>query len=227
MNHSNSIKSWPTQERPREKLLDLGAQALSDAELLAILLRSGTRKLTAIDLARLLLTHFGGLSALLHAPISELMDIDGMGPAKATQLKSVAALAQRQLKQEFKKKTYLHSSKVTQDYLRLCYQHIQNEVFSCIFLDTQLGVLAIEDLFVGSINQSHVYPREVVARCLQHGASAVIFAHNHPSGICEPSQADIAITQRLTKALEMIDIRVLDHLIIGEEIFSFADKNLL
>lgn len=222
-----SIKHWPKNERPREKLFKLGEKSLSDAEILAILLRTGSQHLSAVDLARQMLNRYGSLSALLNADAQQLLKEPCLGPAKVASLKAAQELAQRQLQEPLIKQPSIQSSKAAKEYLRLRYKGLQQEVFSCLFLDAQFALIKVEDLFFGTVNQSHVYPREVVKQCLKYNASAVIFSHNHPSGIAEPSQADIAITQQLRDALKNIDIEVVDHLIVGDTVFSFADKGYL
>ena len=223
-----SIKNWPASERPREKLLDNGASALSDAELLAIFLRHGTRGRTAVDVARELLTVFGSLGGILSAGPEQFCAHPGMGPGRYVQIKAVLELAQRHMREKLERSDALTSSELTREYLRARMRDYQREVFTCLYLDNQHRVVALEELFHGTIDGAAVYPREVVKRCLHNNAAAVIFAHNHPSGIAEPSQADIAITRRLTQALNTIDVRVLDHMVVGDsEVVSFAERGLL
>lgn len=222
------IKDWPEGERPREKLLSLGAAHLSDAELLAIFLRTGVAGSTALDIGRSLLQQFGSLGGILMARQEEFCQQPGLGPGKYALFQSVLELAQRHMKERLDNTDALTSSELTREYLRFRLGGYQHEVFACLYLDNQHRVLAMEELFRGTIDGAAVYPREVVKRCLYNNAAAVIFAHNHPSGIAEPSQADIAITNRLRRALETIDVRVLDHMVVGrKEVVSFAERGML
>ena len=220
-----SINHWPKAERPREKLLSLGPQALSDAELLAIFLRSGTRELNAVELARGLIQEFGGLRRLLRADKNRVCATRGLGPAKYAQLQGVLELARRHLAEPLQHGLALKDPAETRTYLnaRLCdYAH---EVFACLFLDSRHRLIVYEELFRGTIDGATVHPREVVRRALQLNAAAVILAHNHPSGVAEPSEADRRITRRLKEALGLVDIRVLDHLVIGDQAsVSFAER---
>ncbi|HEY6530576.1 MAG TPA: DNA repair protein RadC [Cellvibrionaceae bacterium] len=223
-----AIKDWPANERPREKLLTLGAVALSDAELLAIFLRTGISGKSAVDLAREQLAHFGSLRALLAADLNAFCRAEGLGPAKFTQLQAVVEMARRHLAESLSERCVLTSPQAVKRYLTAQLRHRPAEAFACLFLDNQNRLIVFETLFQGTIDGASVYPREVVRRVLAHNAAAVIFAHNHPSGISEPSRADHAITQRLKDALALIDVRVLDHLIIGEqEPLSFAEQGWL
>jgi DNA repair protein RadC len=223
-----AISDWPHQERPRERLIARGASVLSDAELLAICLRCGIRGRSALDLARQALGHFGNLSRLFDSGLTELREIDGFGPGKYALLQAALELSRRQLQEDMQKGEVLASSRATRGYLRARFKSRKQEIFSCIFLNNQHHVVTIEELFNGTIDGAAVYPREVVKRCLHHNAAAVIFAHNHPSGIAEPSRADIDITRRLQAALETIDVRVLDHFVVGDpEVVSFAERGLL
>ncbi|MAO40503.1 MAG: hypothetical protein CMK70_09835 [Pseudohongiella sp.] len=222
------IKDWPAGERPREKLLAGGPSGLSDAELLAVLLRTGTRGQTALDVARRLLVEFGSLSAILTATLDEFCSCDGLGPGKYVQFQAVLELARRYMAERLMEADALTNSELTRDYLRARMRDYPHEVFACLYLDNQHRVTAMEELFKGTIDGAAVYPREVVKRCLHNNAAAVIFAHNHPSGLAEPSQADIAITNRLKLALNTIDVRVLDHVVVGRgEVVSFAERGLL
>ncbi len=219
------IKHWPKAERPREKLLTAGPQALSDAELLAIFLRSGTRGLSAVELARGLIRDFGGLRRLMRADQNSLCATPGLGPAKYAQLQAVLELARRHLAEPLQHGQALNDPAETRRYLnaRLC-DHA-SEVFACLFLDTRHRLIVYEELFRGTIDGATVHPREVVRRALQHNAAAVILAHNHPSGVAEPSDADRRITRRLQEALALVDIRVLDHLVVGDQVsVSFAER---
>lgn len=222
------ITDWPAAERPREKLLERGAGALSDAELLAIFLRTGVTGLSAVDLARQLLADFGGLRPLLEAGREEFCRGHGLGDAKYVQLQAVLEMARRHLAEMLQRSDALTSPGAVRDYLASQLRHRRREVFCCLYLDTQHRVIAFEELFEGTLNAASVYPREVVQAALQKNAAAVILAHNHPSGVSEPSQADIWITERLTKALELVDIKVLDHMIVGEgAALSFAEQGMI
>ena len=223
-----TIIQWPKEERPREKLLSNGATHLSSAELLAIVLHTGCRGKSALQLARELLIQFGGLGALLAAETQTLCQSPGLGSAKAARLQAVQELAQRLVLEEMQSGELLSSSAATRRYLLSKYRHTDYEVFSLIFLNNQHHVVKFEEMFRGTIDGAAVYPREVVKRCLDLNAAAVIFAHNHPSGIAEPSPADRAITGRLKQALSTIDVRVLDHFIVGaNEVVSMAERQLL
>ncbi|MCG6863462.1 MAG: DNA repair protein RadC [Chromatiaceae bacterium] len=223
-----SITEWPEEERPREKLLARGAQALTDAELLAIFLRTGVSGKSAVDLARDLLAELGGLKGLFSANEKGFLAIKGLGKAKYAQLQAVLALSRRYLEEEIKDRDLLTSPEATRAYLKARLHHHAREVFACVFLDNRHRVIRCEELFLGTIDGASVHPREVVRRALELQAAAVIFAHNHPSGVTEPSQADVRITQRLKDALALIEVRVLDHLIVGEgDATSFAEQGLL
>ena len=223
-----SIKHWPHLERPREKLLARGAQFLSDAELVALFLGTGSRGRTAVDLARDLLGEFGGLGQLLSASLQQLCDINGLGPAKASQLLAILELARRQLLENLERGLVLDSAETTKRYFHYHLGPRHREVFSCLFLDSQHTVICCEDLFWGTIDGASVHPREVLIRVLHHNAAAVIFAHNHPSGVAQASQADRRITERLVEALGLIDVRVLDHIVVGSgEQLSFAERGLI
>ncbi len=223
-----AISDWPLSERPREKLLAQGAQSLSDAELLAIFLRTGTAGSSALDLARGLLTEFGNVRGILEAGQEAFCAQRGMGASKFAQLQAALELTQRHMLQTLQRTDCLTSSALTRTYIRARMRSYTREVFLCLFLDNQHRVIAQEELFYGTIDGSMVHPREVVRRCLHHNAAALIFAHNHPSGVAEPSQADISITRRLKNALALIDIRTLDHLVVGDgEVTSLAERGLL
>lgn len=222
------ITDWPAEERPREKLLQRGPGALTDAELLAIFLRIGTRGKTAVDLARELLSQFGSLRALLDADLEQFCQGNGLGSAKYAQLQAVLEMARRHFAEILKHGDALTSPEATRAYLSAQLRGYEYEVFACLFLDNQHRIIKLEELFRGTIDGASVYPREVVKRALFHNAAAVIFAHNHPSGISEPSQADKQITEKLKKALGLIDIRVLDHFVVGEgEPYSFAEHGII
>lgn len=211
-----SIRDWPAAERPRERLLEQGAISLSDAELLAIFLRTGVAGKSAVDLARHLLHRFGSLRSLLEADQLTFTRQLGLGPAKYALLQAVLEMARRHLAEKLHRQSALESPLVVRDYLKSMLRHEPHEVFGCLFLDTKHRVLAFEVLFQGSIDSTTVYPRQVLKRTLAHNAAAVILCHNHPSGISEPSPADRVVTRRLQEALELIDVRVLDHFIVGE-----------
>ncbi len=220
-----TIKDWPAEERPREKLLSRGAGALSDAELLAIFLRTGCAGKSAVDLARDLLVGFGSLRALLEATQSEFCGAMGLGAAKYAQLQAVLEMARRHLAEQLQQRDALTSVAAVRAYLTQQLRHRQQEVFCALLLDNQHRLLNFLELFQGTIDGASVYPREVVKTVLAHNAAAVIFAHNHPSGVAEPSQADRSITDRLCNALSLVDVRVLDHLVIGEgDAVSFAER---
>ncbi|MDH4764716.1 DNA repair protein RadC [Pseudomonas sp. CBMAI 2609] len=223
-----SIKDWPAQERPREKLLAQGAQALTDAELLAIFLRTGVAGKSAVDLARQLLGEFGSLRALLEADLAAFSAHLGLGPAKYSQLQAVLEMGRRHLAEGLRRDSALESPQQVRDYLKARLRHEPHEIFGCLFLDTCHRVLAFEALFHGTIDGASVYPRQVVKRALAHNAAAVILTHNHPSGIAEPSQADRLLTTRLKDALALVDVRVLDHFIVGDgEPLSMAEYGWL
>lgn len=223
-----SIKDWPTDERPREKLLRRGATALTDAELLAIFLRTGTPGKSAVDMARDLLSEYGSLQALLGADQQRFCQSNGLGDAKYAQLQAVLEMARRHFAEILQRGNALTSPDITRAYLSAQLRSYSFEVFACLFLDNQHRVIQWEELFRGTIDGASVYPREVAKRALFHHAAAVIFAHNHPSGINEPSQADRQITDKLKQALGLFNIRVLDHFIVGDgQPFSFAEHGLL
>jgi DNA repair protein RadC len=223
-----AIKDWPEASRPREKLLSQGAAALSDSELLAIFLRTGIPGLDAVGLAQSILNRFGSLSTLLGADQASFCDGPGLGPAKYVQLQAVIEMGRRYLGDELLSKPSLTSPSDTRQFLLAQMSHLQSEQFACIWLDSQHQVLKFESLFNGTIDSAAVYPREVVKAALASNAAAVILAHNHPSGIAEPSQADQMITQRLLKALETVEVRLLDHMVVGKGIVvSFAERGLL
>lgn len=223
-----AIRDWPVDERPREKLLARGPTALSDAELLAILLRTGVTGKSAVDLGRELIQRFGSLTQLFAASETALCEAPGMGPAKYVQFQAIFEVARRVLVEEMKRGDLLSSPKAVRDYLRLYFQQHQREAFVAIFLDTQNRVVALEELFAGTLQQTSVHPREIVKRALSLNAAAVVFAHNHPSGIAEPSSADRHLTQVLKNALTLVDVRVLDHFVVGDGVpYSFAEQGLL
>lgn len=223
-----AITDWPEAERPREKLLLAGAATLSDAELLAIFLRIGCAGKSAVDLARDLLVTYGGLRPLLEASQQEFCRGVGLGTAKYAQLQAVLEMARRHLSASLQERDLLTSPSLVRQYLASRLRHQQREVFAILFLDSQNRLLAYDELFYGTLDGASVYPREVVKATLHHNAASLILAHNHPSGITEPSDADIRLTDRLQKALSLIDVRILDHMIVGnDEVLSFAERGLL
>ena len=222
-----AISQWPEDERPREKLLNKGAEALSDAELLAIFLRTGCKGITAVDLARQLLDNFGGLKPLLQASQTEFCQHKGLANAKYAQLQAVLEMAKRHLLEQLSRGDALCSPSQTRQYLVAQLGSYPHEVFACLFLDNRNRVIAFEKMFYGTIDGASVYPREVVRLALKRNAAAIIFAHNHPSGVAEPSHADEQITKRLKAALALVDVRVLDHFVVGDEVVSFAERGLL
>jgi DNA repair protein RadC len=222
-----AISDWPLEERPRERLLALGAAALSDAELLAVLLRSGVRGKSAVDLGRDLLQQFGSITRLLEEGPTRA-ELKGLGQAKKAQFAAAIELARRSTKEDLKTGTALNSPGAVRDYLRLAIGARPHEVFVCIWLDAQHRVIRFDEPFRGTLTQTSVYPREVVKMALQANAAAVIFAHNHPSGAAQPSQADELLTGNLKDALALIEVKVLDHFIIaGNQAISFAERGLL
>jgi len=226
--HTVTIKDWPEAERPRERMLAHGPQVLSDAELIALFLRTGMAGRTALDLGREALTRSGGLSGLLAAAPKELAAIPGFGPAKSTQLQAVLELARRSLREDVCRDTVLGSPAAVGDYLRITLARREHEIFMALFLDAQNRLLAAEELFRGTRTQTSVYPREVVKRALALNAAALIFAHNHPSGVAEPSRSDELLTGSLRQAFALVEVRVLDHLIVaGQSTVSFAERGLL
>jgi len=223
-----AITDWPEAERPREKLIHKGAAHLSDAELLAIFLRTGVTGKNAVELARELLAHFGSLTKLCMADPVTFGQQPGMGPAKYAQLQAVMEMARRALAEQIKQGAIMDSPQSVKDYLRLSIRSKPHEVFVVIFLDAQHRTIVTEELFRGTLTQASVYPREVVKRSLFHNAAAVILAHNHPSGSAEPSKADEILTQSLKQALALVDVSVLDHFVIGnEDVVSFAERGLI
>jgi DNA repair protein RadC len=225
-----AITDWPENERPRERLLAQGPQALSDAELLAIFLRVGMPGKSAVDLARELLAHFdGSLAQLADCPAEELAKRPGLGPAKASQLAAALELARRALTETMRQRDLFASPQAVRDWLRLKLAARPYEVFAALWLDTGNRLLGSDELFRGTLRQASVFPREVVKQALARNAAAVIFAHNHPSGVAEPSAADEALTRELKTALALVDVRVLDHFIVagGAPPLSFAERGLL
>ena len=223
------LKDLPPDAQPREKLLARGAGALGDAELLALLLRTGLPGQGVLQMAQALLDRFGGISGLLHTTAEDLKDFKGLGgPAKRAELVAVLELARRALAQQLREREVFSSPGAVKHYLQLHLAAKPHEVFAVLFLDAQNRLLAMEELFRGTLTQTSVYPREVVLRALQHGSASVVLAHNHPSGTVQPSRADEALTQTLKAALALIDVRVLDHVIVTQgKALSMAEKGLL
>jgi DNA repair protein RadC len=223
-----AIRDWPTDERPREKLLDKGAAALSDAEILAILLRTGTPGRSALDLARDALAAFGSLRQLIAADRGRFCAAAGLGLVRYAELQAAAEISRRQLSQSLRVGPLLASPKATRDFLSARLRDLEHEVFCCLYLDKRHRLIQFEELFRGTIDGASVHPREIVKLALQRNAAAVIVAHNHPSGVAEPSQADELITQRVKEALGLVDIRLLDHIIVGDGAsVSLAERGLI
>ena len=213
----------PTTEKPRDRLIECGSAALSDTEILSLLLNAKVKD----NLASNLLSHFGSLRGIISADRKRLCEVSGAGPKKYALIQAAAELVRRSLLDSLKKGRLLTSPTKTREYLTLKMRHYEHEVFACLFLDNQHHVLAFEEMFHGTIDSASVHPREVVKRVLYHNAAAIIFVHNHPSGSDEPSISDERITQELKKALDLIDVRVLDHFVVGETVTSFAERELL
>lgn len=223
-----TIKSWPQSERPREKLLHQGVSALSDAELLAIFIQTGTQGATAVDVARNLLQQFGGLASLLSADKQSFCSARGLGEARFSLLQAALEISRRQVYETLGREDVLSSPEHVRHYLSLHLTGLQHEVFAALFLDNRHRVIEYQELFSGTIDSAAVYPREVVKYCLRCNAAAVIFAHNHPSGVAEPSDTDVRLTRKLSDALALVDVRVLDHLVIGQGVqTSLAERGLL
>lgn len=224
-----AIRDWPEGERPRERLLERGAESLSDAELLAIFLRTGVKGKSAVDLARDLLQEFGGLRPLLEANREQFCAARGLGDAKFVQLQAALEISSRHLRAELQRGDAVTDPGLTRSYLTARLRGFPHEAFGALFLDNRHRIIAFEILFTGTIDGASVHPREVIRRALHHNAAAIILAHNHPSGVAEPSRADHAITRQLRRALEQVDIRVLDHIIIGdgELAISLAERGMV
>ena len=223
-----AITDWPAAERPREKLIELGAEALSDAELLAIFLRVGVTGKSAVDLARDLLNQFGSLNGIFAATEHELSQVHGIGTSKYVQLQAIFEMSRRALNEQLQQRDVFKSPQAVRDYLVLKLGGLTREVFLVLFLDTQNHLVATEEMFAGTLTQTSVYPREVVKRALHHNVASVIFAHNHPSGIAKQSQADELLTKELKQALALVDVRVLDHFIVaGNNTLSFSERGLI
>ena len=222
------ITDWPVDERPREKLLKLGPATLSDAELLAIFLRTGIKGCSAVDLARTLLNHFGSLRILLNASESDFCQVKGLGQAKYVQLQASVEMSKRFFTQKMEKVNTLNSVEETKAFLQAKLRDQTQEVFAMLLLDSQHRLIKYRPMFYGTIDSASVYPRVLVKQALDDNAAAVILAHNHPSGIAEPSQADKQITQRIIAAMNLVDIKVLDHFVVGDgEAVSFAQRGLI
>jgi len=222
------IKDWPASDRPREKLLRKGPEALSDAELVALFVRSGTRGCTAVDLARMAIVASGGLRGLLELPWEDFCRLPGFGPARYVELQACLEIGRRHLATQLDRGEPLNSPDDTSRFLMAKLRHYPFEVFSCLFLDNRHRVIEFEELFRGTIDGTSVHAREVVRRALNLNAAAAILAHNHPSGVAEPSHADRVITDRLVSALAMVEVTVIDHLVVGDgECVSFVDLGLL
>jgi len=222
------IKDIPPDARPREKLLRQGPAALADAELVALLLRTGLKGISVLQLAQSLLDEFGGLAGLLHAGAADLKRIKGLGPAKRAEVAAVIELARRSLHQRLAERPAFEAPQGVREYLRLHLSSRDHEVFAVLFLDAQHRLLQFDEMFRGTLTQTSVYPREVVRRALALNAAAVILAHNHPSGVAEPSRADEFLTQSLKSALQLVDVRVLDHMVVARtQVVSFAERGLL
>ena len=222
------LKDLPEEARPREKLLARGAGALSDAELLALLLRTGLPGKNALQMGQELLDQFGGVAGLLHTGADALKSIKGLGPAKRAEIVAVLELARRALTAQLKQQTLFDAPHAVRDYLQLQLGSRPHEIFAVMFLDSQHRLIVLEELFRGTLTQTSVYPREVVVRALALNAASVVLAHNHPSGSAQPSRADEALTQTLKAALGLVDVRVLDHFVVtSTEAVSMAERGLL
>lgn len=223
-----TITQWPAHERPRERLIDKGVGSLSDAELLAIILRHGTQGQTALDLAHKLIHQAGGLRSLMAQELPHFCSTPGLGAAKYCQIQAAVELGRRCLREELKERRVIKHSQDAQNFIIACMRDYQQEIFAALFLDNKHRVLQFEYLFYGTIHSASVYPREVVKRCLFHNAAALIVAHNHPSGVAEPSEGDKNVTQLLKKALHLIDVELLDHFVIGNnQATSLAERGFL
>lgn len=219
------INHWPEDQRPRERLIKNGAQALSNSELLAVFLRTGVKGKSAVDLGREMVGHFGSLGGMFAAPLPSFAAIHGLGPAKFAQLHAVMELARRAISEQLEEGVTLTSPRSVREYLQMTLASKQYESFVVLFLDVKNRLLHTEELFRGTLTHTSVYPREVVKAALKHNAAGIILAHNHPSGTAEPSPADRTLTQALKQGLEMVDVRVLDHFIIaGPHVHSFAER---
>jgi len=223
-----TIRDWPEQERPHEKLLAKGPQQLSDAELLAIFIHTGIKGKSALDISRALLNQYSNLRNIIELSLENFSQIPGLGVTKFVRLQAALEIAKRELAETIQQSDVMTNSQLTKDFLKAHLHHHQQEVFACLFLDTAHRIIEFKKLFFGTIDHTVIHPREVVKQALHYNAAAVIFAHNHPSGIAKPSTADQELTQKLKTALQLVDIRVLDHIVIGHgELTSFAEQGLL
>jgi DNA repair protein RadC len=223
-----AITDWPADQRPRERLIKHGPQALSDAELLAVFLRVGVTGKSAVDLGRDMVGHFGSLSGLFAASLENFSAINGLGPAKFAQLQAVLELARRALFEELQVGVTLSSPQAVKQYLQLLLGSKPYESFAVLFLDVKNRLISCEELFRGTLTHTSVYPREIIKAALAHNAASIILAHNHPSGTPEPSPADKSLTQTLKQALALVDVRVLDHFVVAaREVYSFAENGML
>jgi DNA repair protein RadC len=219
-----AITDWPIEQRPRERLIRLGAKALSDAELLAVFLRVGVSGKSAVDLGRDMVGHFGSLNAMFAATLTDFSALNGLGPAKFAQLQAVLELAKRALSEEMQEGITLSAPNTVSQYLRLLFSNQSYESFVVLFLDVRNRLISADEMFRGTLNHTAIYPREVVKSALRHNAASVILAHNHPSGMVDPSPADLSFTQALIHAMKLVEVRVLDHFIVaGSRVFSFAE----
>lgn len=218
-----AISDWPVSERPRQRLLECGAEALSDAELLAIFLRTGVKGKSAVDLARELLNEFGGLRQLMRADLAMFCQAKGLGEAKYVHLQACLEMARRFLRESLEREGPLTNPDDAKQFLLMRMRDYTKEVFACLFLDAKNRVIEVEELFLGTLHTAEVHPREVVKQALKHNARAIILAHNHPSGDAQPSQTDIELTYTLRDALALMDIKVLDHLVVGDTVQSLAE----
>ncbi len=222
------IKDWPAQQRPRERLIREGAAALSDPELLALFLRVGVPGKSAVELGRELIGHFGSIQGLFGAPLDQFCAVHGMGPAKFAQLQAVMELARRAIGEQLRAGHTLSSPEAVRSYLRMHLSRKPHESFLVLFLDVKNRLLACDELFRGTLTHTSVYPREVLKAALSYNAASVMFAHNHPSGVADPSEADLLLTRALVEALRMVDVRVLDHFVVaGPHVHSFAENGQL
>ena len=222
------MKDWPLKEKPREKLLAYGAATLSDAELIAIFLRTGIKGSTALDLARKLIARFGNIRHLLEAKIQKFCELPGVGAAKYAELQAALELSRRYLLTTLKRENVIKNPQIIKNYLISKLRHRHHETLACVFLTHQLHLISFEELFHGTINKVSIYPRCIIQRALEQHAAAIILAHNHPSGHPLPSQLDIDFTRNIKKVLDIVDIRLLDHLVIGEsDIYSMAEHGLI
>lgn len=223
-----AITDWPEEQRPRERLIKHGPQALSDAELLAVFLRVGVSGKSAVDLGRDMVGHFGSLNRLFAASLSDFSVLNGLGPAKFAQLQAVLELARRALGEQLQAGVTMSSTDAVKQYLQLLLSIKPYESFAVLFLDVKNRLIATEELFRGTLTHTSVYPREVVKAALAHNAASIILAHNHPSGSPEPSAADHTLTQALKQAMALVDVRVLDHFVVaGRHVYSFAEHGQL